>query len=179
MGIRALALTLWGRRSRALAPGVSRARALTLVLLAALLPVAAAAQSAAAVNEDAFNRISDKLICQCGCNYGLRHCPHLQCPSAPVMRAAIREKLSAGLSDQQVIEAMVAQFGPAALAAPPAEGFNLSAWVMPFLVLLVGLWLAFAVIRKWRRRVPAQASKPEVVDHYRRQIERELKHLED
>lgn len=152
---------------------------LALALLVAVLAPALPAQETPAVDKDAFNRISDKLICQCGCNYGLRHCPHLQCPSAPVMRAAIQEKLAAGLSEQAIIEAMVAQFGPAALAAPPAEGFNLTAWVMPFAALLLGLWLATVVVRRWRRRQPAPSPEPALMDRYRSQIEAEMKHLEE
>ena len=153
--------------------------ALVVGLLLAALPLALPAQDAPAVDKEAFNRISDTLICQCGCNYGLRHCPHLQCPSAPVMRAAIQEKLAAGLSEPAIIEAMVAQFGPAALAAPPAEGFNLTAWVMPFVALLLGLWVAVIVVRRWRRRQPAPAAEPALVDRYRSQIEAEMKHLEE
>ena len=110
--------------------------ALVLAFIGALTPALFAQQSAPAdANEAAFRRVSDKLICQCGCNYGLTVCPHLQCPSAPVLRAKIREGLAAGKSEPQILEAMVAEFGPAILAAPPAEGFNLTAWVMPFAAL--------------------------------------------
>jgi cytochrome c-type biogenesis protein CcmH len=151
---------------------------LALGLLLVALPLALPAQQTPPVDKEAFNRISDKLICQCGCNYGLRHCPHLQCPSAPVMRAAIQEKLAAGLSEQAIVEAMVAQFGPAALAAPPAEGFNLTAWVMPFAALLLGLWLATVVVRRWRRQ-PAPSAEPALMDRYRSQIEAEMKDLEE
>ncbi|MFQ5776536.1 MAG: cytochrome c-type biogenesis protein CcmH [Terriglobia bacterium] len=150
--------------------------ALTAWLAAAVLPPGAAAQSSP---EDTFQRISDKLICQCGCNYGLSYCPHLECPSAPVLRATIREKLAAGQSEEEVLQAMVAQFGPAVLGAPPAEGFNLTAWVMPFLALLVGLYLTQQVVRRWRRRKPEPAADPALVERYRASIEREIKELEE
>lgn len=153
---------------------------LALLLLAAwlagsLLPPGAAAQSS---QEEVFGRISDKLICQCGCNYGLSYCPHLECPSAPVLRATIREKLAAGQSEKEVLQAMVAQLGPAVLGAPPAEGFYLTAWVMPFLALLVGLFLTQQVVRRWRRRKPEPAADPALVERYRASIEREMKELE-
>jgi len=131
------------------------------------------------VDKETFNHIQEKLICQCGCNYGLRHCPHLQCPSAPVMRAAIRDRMAAGLSEPEVVKAMVVDFGPAALAAPPTEGFNLTAWVMPFVALLLGLWFAIVLIRRWRRHTPAPAADAEMVDRYRDLVDQEMKHLEE
>lgn len=153
------------------------AGALAAWLAPVVVPVLAQINPAAA-NKDAFERVSDRLICQCGCNYGLSHCPHLECPSAPVLRAAIREKLAQGLSEDQVLKAMVADFGPVILAAPPAEGFNLTAWVMPFAALLVGLWLAIVVVRRWRRRAPEPAADPSLVERYRSKLEQEMKHLE-
>lgn len=159
-------------------PLIRKTLAAALLLGLSLAPVVVRAQEAG-VPKDAYERIQDKMICQCGCNYGLRVCPHLQCPSAPVMRQAIREKLTAGLNEQQVIDAMVAQFGPAVLAAPPAEGFNLSAWIMPFAVLLLGLWFAVVVVRRWYRRQPPPAPQAAVVDRYRELIDSEMKHLEE
>lgn len=154
------------------------ARLLVALIFVIAVPGLQMAAQEVALDKEAFNRISDKLICQCGCNYGLSHCPHLQCPSAPVLRSAIREKLAAGQTDQQILEAMVAEFGPAVLAAPPAEGFNLSAWVMPFLALGLGLWAAITVVRRWRRREAPPAADPALVDRYRAHLEREMKELE-
>jgi len=160
----------------------SRPRKLVAVVLAAWLVVLAAPVVAqvSAPAADPFRRVSDRLICQCGCSYGLTNCPHLDCPSAPVLRQAIRDKLAAGLSEEEVIKAMVADFGPAVLAAPPAEGFNLSAWVMPFVALLVGLYLTQRLVRQWRRRAPAApAADPALLERYRKSIEREMKGLEE
>ena len=152
---------------------------LTLTIAAAVGP-ALFAQTPAATNEEAFRHISDKLICQCGCNYGLTNCPHLQCPSAPSLRAKIREKLAAGQSEPQVLEAMVAEFGPAILAAPPAEGFNLTAWVMPFVALALGLGFVYFIARRWyARRAPAGGADPYLLERYRTNLEQEIKRLEE
>jgi cytochrome c-type biogenesis protein CcmH len=150
-----------------------------VVTLGLVLSSSGAAQT---YDKAAFQRVSDKLICQCGCHYGLTHCPHLDCPSAPKMRKAIQEKLAAGLSEEQVLTAMVAEFGPAALAAPPAEGFNLTAWVMPFVALLAGLFLVVLVIRRLATpapAAPAPAAGPAPNDQFRARAERELKRLEE
>lgn len=152
---------------------------LAAALALAVLVPGLAAQTPDSFDKESYNRIQDKLICQCGCHYGLRVCPHLQCPSAPVMRAAIREKLAAGLSEQAVLDAMVVQFGQAALAAPPAKGFNLSAWVMPFVALFLGLWLAIVVMRRWTRRPAPPAPEAAVVERYRNVIDQEMKKLEE
>ena len=152
---------------------------LVVWLGASLLPAALPAQQPPA-GETAFRRVSDQLICQCGCNYGLSNCPHLNCPSAPGLRQAIRDKLAAGLSEDQVLKAMVADFGPAVLGAPPAEGFNWSAWIMPFAALAVGLYLVQRLVRAWRRRPPPPSgADPALVERYRKSIDREMKHLEE
>lgn len=147
----------------------------------AVLALVASAQPAPRVDEAAYKRISDKLICQCGCNYGLSWCPHLNCPSAPIIRQAIRDHLAAGQSEEQVLQAMVAQFGPAVLAAPPAKGFNLTAWVMPGVALAFGLWLVVYVLRRWSRRAgPAAAADSALLDPaLRERAEREMKRLEE
>lgn len=131
------------------------------------------------VDEAAYKDVSDKLICQCGCNYGLSWCPHLNCPSAPIIRQAIREKLATGQSEEQVLQAMVAQFGPAILAAPPAKGFDLAAWVMPGVALLFGLVLVVYFLRRWRARSPAPVADPALLERYRASAEREMKRLDE
>jgi cytochrome c-type biogenesis protein CcmH len=82
----------------------------------------------------------------------------LELSNAPVaerMRAFIRERIAAGDSRSEIDEALIADFGEEVLAAPPKEGFNLLAWVLPLLggALAVGL-LAFALVR-WSRTRPA------------------------
>ncbi len=74
---------------------------------------------------------------------------------------------------------MVADFGPAVLAAPPREGFNWTAWVMPFVALLLGLVVVQQVIRRWRARPSEPPPEPAVLDRYRKSIERDIKSLEE
>jgi cytochrome c-type biogenesis protein CcmH len=78
-------------------------------------------------------------------------------PIADRMREFIRGRLAAGASEEEIEDALVAQFGEAVLASPPKEGFNLLAWVLP----LAGGALAVAVVavalRRWSRTRPAGA----------------------
>ncbi len=50
---------------------------------------------------------------------------------AKQMRALVREKLAAGESRQQILDYFVARFGDDVLAAPPKQGANLIAWLVP------------------------------------------------
>jgi cytochrome c-type biogenesis protein CcmH len=88
----------------------------------------------------------------------------LELSNAPVaerMRAFIRERIAAGDSRSEIDEALVADFGEEVLAAPPKEGFNLLAWVLPLLggALAVGA-LAFALVRWSRTRPEPEAPAP-------------------
>ena len=62
---------------------------------------------------------------------------------------------------------------------PPASGFNLSAWVMPILVLLLGAVVLAAVLRSWSRQRAAPAAgivpETETDDPYRLRLESELR----
>lgn len=138
------------------------------------------ALSLGASAQDAYKRVADKIVCQCSCNYPLDSCPHTDCPWAPGVRALIRQQVAAGKSEQEILEGLVAQFGQKVLAAPPAEGFNIVGWVMPFVVFLVGLWVVRAIVLAWRRRQPpAPAADPALVARYRETIEKELERLEE
>ena len=67
-------------------------------------------------------------------------------PIAERMRVFIRERIAAGDSKEEIKAALVEQFGEGVLAAE--EGFNLLAWLLP----LVGLVLAGAVVAVLARR---------------------------
>jgi cytochrome c-type biogenesis protein CcmH len=70
------------------------------------------------------------------------------------MRATLQTWHRQGLTKQQVLDRMVAQFGEEVLAAPPKEGFNLLAWVVPGAVLLIGGAVALALAAMWGRSRP-------------------------
>lgn len=153
----------------------------SLMLCALLLGLAVAPLAAGESDDDSFRRISAKLVCQCGCNYGLLYCPHLECGSAIPMRQTIRDALAEGKTEEEVLQIMVAQFGPSALGEPPAEGFNLMAWIMPIVALLFGSWAVQRLVRSWRARAPAPAaaSQAALVERYRGTIDREIEQLEE
>jgi len=70
-------------------------------------------------------------------------------PQADAMRAKIHDELRQGLSEDQVRQYLVAQYGPSILLAPPQQGFDALVWFVPLLVVAgcaAGLLLS---IRRW------------------------------
>jgi cytochrome c-type biogenesis protein CcmH len=130
---------------------------------------------------DMFNRVSDALVCQCGCNMILRVCNHFECPSALPMRAKIEEEIRAGKSEDTIISGFVEEYGLVVLSTPPPEGINLAAWVMPGFAVLIGVFLLFYFVSDQlaKRKVkaaatPSSSPDPSIVSR----IEEELKSMD-
>ena len=78
-----------------------------------------------------------------------------QSPQADAERRFISGLIAKGYTKAQIERALVAQYGPAVLALPPAHGFNLTVYILPAAIVIVGAaGLAFALPR-WRRRTRA------------------------
>ena len=161
-----------------------RAAVLLIVLLLCAPPVFAQSAKSTLTDPDQaamFNRISDHLVCQCGCGMILRVCNHFECPSAIPMRAKIEDEIRAGMGEQDIIDGFVAEYGKVVLSTPPPEGINLAAWVMPgFMVMLglfaVSLFTASMVTRHRLKAAPAAPAPPD--PHMVDRIEEELKKMD-
>jgi len=134
-----------------------------------------------AVVEERVARLGKKLLCLCGCNQILVECNHRNCPFSGPAIATLRQAVRRYESDDLAIQAMIQQYGTAVLAAPPAQGFNLAAWITPFAATAGGLALIAVLLRRWSRRwaaAPAtEATLPEDPawrERVRREIEKEL-----
>jgi len=99
-------------------------------------------------------RISNKLMCQCGCNYMVLSCNHVDCPSATYIRRTIKTSLGEGKTDEVIIAGFVQEYGVRVLPEPPLEGFSWLAWIMPFAVLGLGALAVSYVMLLWKRKVP-------------------------
>src|SRR5437867_9822105 len=88
--------------------------------------------------EKEYHEAGFKLVCQCGCHQQLTICDMQNCGSATPMRAEIREKLQSGIGVDQIVQSFVARMGKQVLSAPTMEGFDLAAWIAPFLILFLG-----------------------------------------
>ncbi len=81
-----------------------------------------------------------------------------QSPQAYAERNFIRTLIAQGLTKHQIEQALVGQYGTAVLAKPPAHGFNLTVYVLPPALLLLGLGVLALTLPRWRRRARADAA---------------------
>jgi cytochrome c-type biogenesis protein CcmH len=73
------------------------------------------------------------------------------------IRLFVRERLVAGDSDDQVLQAVVARYGEYVLLRPDASGVNLVLWIAAPTLALAGLAIAVLAIRRRERSAPAAA----------------------
>jgi cytochrome c-type biogenesis protein CcmH len=81
-------------------------------------------------------------------------------PVARRMKTYIRERIAAGASEQQIKDELVAQFGPAVLAEPAKEGFDLLAWALPLAVVALGAVVVGVLAWRWSRTREPAAEAP-------------------
>ena len=74
-------------------------------------------------------------------------------PLAVDLRNQIREQLTRGKSEREVVDFMVARYGDFVLYRPPLKGTTLLLWAGPFVFLIAGFYFLLRFIR--RRQVPA------------------------
>jgi cytochrome c-type biogenesis protein CcmH len=82
-----------------------------------------------------------------------------QSPQADSERNYIRGLIAKGETKQQILRDMVAQYGPEVLGRPPASGFNLSVYVLPPAILVIGIAILAITLPRWRRRTRAAAAR--------------------
>ena len=146
---------------------------LSIIILILLLFISPVRADSATVSN-----IAKQLFCRCAddCAMVLSEC---NCAFQEEMIAVIEQKLAQGQSEEQIIQFFVAQYGEQVLAAPPKRGFNLMAWVTPFVAILLGGIAIYIALRKLvgrgaRSQDYAVAESAKENEKYRRQVEEEL-----
>src|SRR4051812_26956947 len=79
--------------------------------------------------------VEESLSCQCGCGLTVHSCNHLQCGFAVPAKQTIAEQVSQGKGKEEIVAAFVVRYGEKVLSAPTTSGFNLAAWITPFLAI--------------------------------------------
>ena len=136
-----------------------------LALLVLIVGLAGAAQPKASLPD-----IEDEVMCvECKTALNIS-----TAPVANQERAFIREKIAQGLTKDQIKKALVDAYGPDVLAEPEAKGFDLSAWILPGLV-VVGAALGVALVaRRWRHTPEPRDAGPELDPEDARRLDSEL-----
>ncbi len=101
-------------------------------------------------------------MCYCGCSdLTVRVCT---CGTADSIRQEIALQLASGKTPDQVVAAFVAEHGEQIRSAPTKTGFDLIAWVTPFVALFLAGFALVVVVRRWgaARTPPSSAGGPPV-----------------
>lgn len=119
--------------------------------------------------------VAGEFVCNCGCNKLLPDCD-MQCGEQ--IRGVIAAKIREGWDKPRIVAFLVQGYGEKLLAAPTKQGFNLTAWVTPFLALGAGALAVCLAIRQWARS-RTKAVSPESVerpdDPYVARLDEELR----
>ncbi len=133
-----------------------RAIILALALIATLAATATAAapagadtaaRSATTAKASYLQVVNDVMCVVCHEPLGVA-----QSPEAFQERDYIRQLIAQGKTRKEIENDLVQQYGPAVLARPPAHGVNLLVYIVPPLVLILGIALVSVFIPRWRRR---------------------------
>lgn len=95
---------------------------------------------------------------------------------AQQMRAIIREQLEQGKTPEEIKAYFVSKYGDWVLLAPPAQGFGLLIWILPFAALGCGLLVAAYFVHQWagkRKRPAGGGATPELIQRLRAEVSAE------
>jgi cytochrome c-type biogenesis protein CcmH len=122
-----------------------------------VIALVTAGSAAASEQHPTLAELEDELVCPtCKTTLAMSNAP-----VAERMRAFIRQRIAAGDTKSEIKDKLVAQFGESVLAAPPARGFNLLAWLLPIAGALAAVVAVALLARRWSRsraEVPAGTS---------------------
>lgn len=148
-------------------------------LLAAIVAIAAIAQTASEKPSDDVRRVGAHLQCQCGCKDSVATCSMLECSFSKPAKEKIARMQAVGMSDDQIIQSFVREVGPGVYLAPPSA----FGWIVPYVAVGFGLLVIWAFLKKYRKAKPIAEIGPMELDDpalakYKDQIEKDLAELE-
>ncbi len=150
-----------------------------VLLLAGLLTSVAFAQDNTPT-DDEVNAVAKQLYCPVCENTPLDVCPTEACRQ---WRELIRSQLAEGMSEQEIKDYFVANYGARVLSEPPRTGLNWLVYILPPAIILLGAFFLFRSFRAWTKASATasaasaergEASSPKKDDYVAR-LEEELK----
>jgi len=133
------------------------------------------------------NEVETGLTCQCGCGLTVHSCNHLNCGSAIPLKKEIGEQIGMGRTLPQILSHFENKYGEMILSAPTTRGFNLAAWIVPFVVIGLGGLFVGVILWRWRESTdgdtppvtPVPSASDDPAEHeLRERLERELRERE-
>lgn len=98
------------------------------------------------------SQIKKSLVCQCDCGMTVDACEGaMACESAEGLAREVKRLINNGMDTNQVLASFVTRYGESILAAPTKKGFNLIAWILPFLSLFVAGVGIVVILKRWTR----------------------------
>ncbi len=127
--------------------------------------------------------IENALMCKCDdkCGKVIINCT---CATADKTRAKFSKMLESGLTVEQIIKMQVDEYGETILSAPTKFGFNLTAWMTPFVALVAGGFGLRKVFQSWIGKKGDDDSpempvdEPEISKKYSKRLKDELDGIE-
>jgi cytochrome c-type biogenesis protein CcmH len=108
----------------------------------------------------------------------------MECGAADRIKAQVMERLNMGQSKEEIIGYFVSRYGEKVLSAPTKKGFNLTAWVLPFLVVVSGGGILYLTLKRWhstgreRKEDRKAVGRGKVEGKYLERFEQELKEFD-
>jgi cytochrome c-type biogenesis protein CcmH len=127
--------------------------------------------------DDEVNAVASQLYCPVCESTPLDVCPTEACRQ---WRDLIRQQLADGMTEDQIKQYFVDNYGARVLAEPPKQGSYWLFYLLPPVIILAGAIILFRSMRAWTRPIAAPAvssaarSEPSK-DDYVSQFEEELK----
>lgn len=141
------------------------------VLLATSIPAGFASSGKTSLQE-----VSEALTCQCGCGLTVANCNHPQCEFSVPARQQIEKMIAQGVGRERIVGVFRAKYGEKILSAPTSEGFNLLAWIMPFVAVFAGCFIIFGALSRWRVQTNENLESSLLADdpELKRRLQREI-----
>lgn len=127
-----------------------RPAASAVLTLALLLGASSAVAALDEASYPEYEKAARTILCDCGCHPQSVH--ECACGRAAEMRRDVATLVEQGKSGDDVVAFYVERFGEKIRIAPLARGFNLVAWLGPFVGLLAASALLVLLVRRWSRR---------------------------
>jgi cytochrome c-type biogenesis protein CcmH len=144
-----------------------------------MVAVVALAQTASEKPSVDVRRVGARLQCQCGCKDSVATCSMLECHFSKPAKERIAQMQSVGMSDEQIVQAFIRDYGAGVYLAPP----NAFGWIVPYASLGLGMVVIWLFMRRYYKPKPMTDLGPVEIDDpalakYKDQIEKDMANLE-